>query len=314
MCRLSIIVPYNRDEAAFETTLVSVLENRPEYCEILVAHDGGYNDPFDLGDEVRFVVSEDGGPVGLIRAGVQAAMGRIVHILGSGARATEAWTDEPTSMFEQSELGSVAPVVCDVAEPTRILAAGWTDSKSSLRSPVGAGAKELGMPQLRRVQGIYLDASFWRRSVLEALLDLPTVGDLTQTEYLWSTAARGMGWRCRVSPDSIVYNSKKMFAHRGSAFECGKVLQQVRMAGSRDSAGSTLLACLGSVLGSPLTGVSIAETLGRVSALVGGSAVSRKLATKIREVAERCNPKASEPRVLSMPGSANHIGSTRRAA
>ncbi len=43
--RLSIIVPYCRDEAAFETTLVSVLENRPNQCEVLVPHDGSYQDP-----------------------------------------------------------------------------------------------------------------------------------------------------------------------------------------------------------------------------------------------------------------------------
>ena len=44
VCRLSIVVPYDRDEAAFETSLVSILENRPEYCEVIVSHDGQYQD------------------------------------------------------------------------------------------------------------------------------------------------------------------------------------------------------------------------------------------------------------------------------
>ncbi len=38
--RLSIIVPIGRDLAAFERTLISVLENQPTDCEVLVPHDG----------------------------------------------------------------------------------------------------------------------------------------------------------------------------------------------------------------------------------------------------------------------------------
>ena len=56
--QLSIVVPVFGDSAAFEATLVSVLENQPSCSEVIVAHDGSYDDPFDLADEVRLVESQ----------------------------------------------------------------------------------------------------------------------------------------------------------------------------------------------------------------------------------------------------------------
>ena len=58
--QLSIVVPVHGDAAAFESTLISVLENQPAASEVIVAHDGSYDDPFDLGEEVRFVSAGSG--------------------------------------------------------------------------------------------------------------------------------------------------------------------------------------------------------------------------------------------------------------
>ena len=49
--RLSIIIPHRNDQL-LEETILSVLENRPRDCEIIVAHDGSYCDPYQLVDEV----------------------------------------------------------------------------------------------------------------------------------------------------------------------------------------------------------------------------------------------------------------------
>ena len=55
MPRLSIVVFCFHDSQLLEETLVSVLQNRPDNSEVLVMHDGTYEDPYDLVDEVRFI-------------------------------------------------------------------------------------------------------------------------------------------------------------------------------------------------------------------------------------------------------------------
>ena len=52
--KLSILIAAH-DEALLESSLVSVLQNRPPDCEIIVVNDEGYHDPYALAGEVRFV-------------------------------------------------------------------------------------------------------------------------------------------------------------------------------------------------------------------------------------------------------------------
>ena len=58
--RLSIVIPTPGDTAAMEETLVSVLEHRPDDCEIVVALGCDYADPWNIREEVRFVQAPAG--------------------------------------------------------------------------------------------------------------------------------------------------------------------------------------------------------------------------------------------------------------
>ena len=55
MTRLSIIIPVLGNPTRLDDTLVSVLENRPANCEIIVVHTRPYDDPYELSGEVRFL-------------------------------------------------------------------------------------------------------------------------------------------------------------------------------------------------------------------------------------------------------------------
>ena len=89
--RLTIIVPFFGKTEVFESSLASVLQHRPEECEILVPHAGDYDDPFDLSDEVTFV--DVGSPklVHQIAESAERARGRFVHVITDGHRATPDW-------------------------------------------------------------------------------------------------------------------------------------------------------------------------------------------------------------------------------
>ena len=83
--RLSIVVPAPSDTAALEETLVSVLENRPDDCEIVVGLGCEYDDPWNIREEVRFVQAPPGTSlVACINLGVAASTGRVVHVLAAG--------------------------------------------------------------------------------------------------------------------------------------------------------------------------------------------------------------------------------------
>ena len=58
MPRLAIVITAVGSVESVERTLVSVLENRPTDCEVFVALNQPYSDPYDLKDEVRFVQND----------------------------------------------------------------------------------------------------------------------------------------------------------------------------------------------------------------------------------------------------------------
>lgn len=307
MCRLSIIVPYNRDEAAFETTLVSVLENRPEHSEVVVAHDGSYSDPFDLGDEVRFVVADSGDLVALVQAAVQAAFGRIVHILHGGARATSGWADEAVELFEQSDLAAVAPVIYELSTNGRVVAAGWRDDSRGLRRAIAAGAAEPSRRDIAAIEGVYLAASFWRRSTLESLLELPVGAAASVVDYVWANALRVAGWRCRVAAESRVLASPTLLTPAEGSRRAGAAMQRVRSGLKREGTATVMAAAAVSILCRPFSVSTWSEAVGRVTGGSGGAS----LAHSIRSYADHAGPDASQPMVLSMP---ERRTSYRRAA
>jgi hypothetical protein len=311
VCRLSIIVPYDRDEAAFEATLVSVLENRPEFCEVIVAHDGSYCDPFDLGDEVRFVIGDSPDAKSLLKTAINASLGRIVHFLASGARATEGWSEEPIEMFEQADLACVAPVIRDLSAGGRVVAAGWRDTSTGLRRPIAAGCNEPGRKDIASVQGGYLAASFWRRSVLEAIANVDLTEAISCADYVWMTAARESQWRCRVAPTSSIIASPQIIAPIEGVRQANQVMQMIRSGLKGEGLGRIVIASLINLALNPVSASRWLECVGRVSGQFN-STRSKEIASTIREVSESAGPHANQTQILSMPK--RDYGSMRRAA
>lgn len=154
--RLSIVIPTVDDTAALEETLVSVLENRPDDCEIIVVLGCDYADPWNIRDEVRFVKAPArAGLVSCINLGIAASEGQVIHVLAAGWRATPGWADAALQQLESGAAGAVAPMAA-------------SDATSSRTTPTGVRCTRGG----RRVAGAgkpmapALEASFWRADVL----------------------------------------------------------------------------------------------------------------------------------------------------
>ncbi|MDA8744011.1 glycosyltransferase family 2 protein [Rubripirellula amarantea] len=198
--RLSIVVPLLGDSTRFESTLISVLENRPEHCEVIVCHDGSYDDPFDLCDEVRFAVASSDQLLDLVHAGARAAHGRFVHVIGDALQATLGWADAAIEKFEHFDCGSVMPVIRN-ASSDKIIAAGWQDASDRLCKPVGQGKKDASKTGVK-VAGAYINGSFWRRDLLRSLHDAVSTTSVTEATVAYEYLSRKSGWRCVVATQS----------------------------------------------------------------------------------------------------------------
>jgi len=177
--RLSIVIPTPADTAAMEETLVSVLENRPDDCEIVVALGCDYADPWNIRDEVRFVQAPGGSSlVGCVNLGVAASTGEVVHILAAGWRATEGWTDLPLERFEDDDVGAVVPLGVAAEDRDRVVSAGVRSAVGGRRIDVAADTRwrkaraSAALPTGSALpQGPALEAGFWRAEVLELVGD-----------------------------------------------------------------------------------------------------------------------------------------------
>jgi hypothetical protein len=174
--RLSIVIPVANGVERLEETLVSVLENRPETCEVIVVHPRCYDDPYNLGDEVRFVESaRRANLVELANLGIAAAQSEIIHFLACGALVEEGWAEPALAHFDQPDVCSVTPAVLHFADPTRLAAAGVAYGWGGRRIVVGRGRRfAAAYRPPREPIGPTLAAAFYRASALA------TVGGLAQ--------------------------------------------------------------------------------------------------------------------------------------
>lgn len=280
--RLSIVVPVGRNHAAFENSLISVLENLPDGSEVLVCHDGSYDDPFDLVGEVRFVTGATNNLVDLVAAGASASHGRFVHVLAGGLRATCGWTDEAVEKFEHFDAGVVASVIRS-AEHQDILAAGWCDGSSRLCQPASAGKIDVAASSTKIV-GAYLHASFWRRDLLRSLglaCDLRSELDAT---YSYEMMIRRAGWRCVLADQSNVISDDDSVPCDDTSMGRGKRLRAIRDYFNDEHPSSAAKSAAVAMISNMLRPSMMVEALGQSLA----PTIARSIASSIRVDEVQC--------------------------
>ena len=169
--RLSIVIPA-ADAVALEDTLVSVLENRPSDCEIIVALSVPYDDPWNIAEEVRFVQAPAGtGLVGRVNVGVASSRGGVVHILAAGCRAMDGWAEAAVARFDDPTVAAVVPVGVHASDRGRVVTAGIRRTAGG-RSVLIGPSKTSDRLDSFRTEAVAtpsapaLEAGFWRADVL----------------------------------------------------------------------------------------------------------------------------------------------------
>jgi hypothetical protein len=219
--RLSCILPVMDRLAEMEPTLVSLLENRPADCEILLVLTTPYDDPYELGGEVRFLQAP---PRSDLLAAMNFALGHVeapfIHLLSVGMAVTPQWADRALAHFTDPHIAAVAPVICDVADHNTILSGGWEYDR--LGGPWQLGSAELNESPLeesailslqkhrtaRSIIGPLYQAAFYRTMALELLGGrLPMACGTTWSDVDLGLMLHYIGYDAVVEKSSVVLGS-----------------------------------------------------------------------------------------------------------
>jgi hypothetical protein len=315
--RLSIVIPCLGGAAEFDATLVSVLQNRPPDCEIVVVHTEPYDDPYELTGEVHFLQVESDCLVELLSAALIVARGEVLHIVGCGLEATEGWTDTALTHFDDPDVAAVSPVVMS-PDGQSVVAAGIRWSLGGTRRVISDHRILLpGSGRLRaRIQGPTLAAAFYRRDVLLALGGFDSgVGD-ELADVAAALAIEAVGRLHIGEPSSRLIQTRPAAAPRISSFGSGRAAERLFWrAASRRGTVLSLLAHGITVAGEWL---NVTAWLGRLSAWCEFGAVekySQQLLAAEDRLAEVASLRASiRKKGRRTDGPPAQLSSVRKAA
>jgi len=193
--RLALVIPVVGSTEGLENTLLSVLEHRPEDCEVIVATSAAYDDPYKLQGEIQILGARPrAGLVECANLAISSTTAPIIHLLAVGAQATDGWTDRVLRHFENPRVAAVVPFVHSTEDPKSLLAAGV--------SYLGNGRKQIcrNVNACEQIVGPQLRAAFYRKSAIDAIGGIPSqVGD-TLAEVDLGLILRKAGWQIELEP------------------------------------------------------------------------------------------------------------------
>ena len=273
MARLSIVIPYAGNVQKLENSLVSVLENRPEDCEVLVVLSDTYEDPYDLEDEVTFVYAPKGtDPVRCLNLGIDASSAPLLHTLWPGMQVEAGWAEQAIGHFADPEVMAVAPLLLSSEPSEAIVAAGIEYGMSGavrFRSR-GRAAESVGEEPFD-VLGPIPQAGFYRKSIVQDLKRFDTRLNLLAAGVHLALAIEWLGGRAVVEPECRVLTEAGSFETAG-VFRTARDAERLFwrwaprcgwMAGSVGHLGQVFLDCFGRF---PRPSM-VAEILGRLVGL-----------------------------------------------
>lgn len=206
MYRFSIIVPLLGSPSLFEATLSSILRYRPDNCQVIVPHDGSYEDPHGLAGEVELLTTtQPANLIGLFNCGLEVARGEIVSLIRPGVELQENWDSTIGDAFEDVDVGSVTPAIISNSNNSCLVAAGVSSDLKFSRKRVGAG-KRLNSRRLTKIRALAPTswAAFYRRSLLTALGSCDEQLDPHYLDVDLGLSLQNLKFGCVFRPDCVV--------------------------------------------------------------------------------------------------------------
>lgn len=228
MQRFSIIVPLLDDRRLFDDTLASVLRYRPENSQIIVPHDGTYDDPFDLDGEVEFVsTAHRSNQVDLFNIAVNKAAGDYIAWIRPGIELDSGWAEHVALKFDNTEVASVTPIIVSPAHPQRIVAAGVNTGVGYNRQVAGSRAR-LAPRTFRRISAVGPTswAAFYRKSALDQIGIFAEQIDPHFLDVDIAMSLRRIGFTSELCSDCVLTIERASLLERESSVPHGKSAQR----------------------------------------------------------------------------------------
>jgi GT2 family glycosyltransferase len=196
---LACIIPVVGSTEGLETTLVSVLERRPDTCEVFVVLNVPYHDPYHLQGEIQILQAPArAGIVDCVNIGILATTAPIIHILSPDSEVTPGWIERALARFDDPRVAAVAPAIYNREHLETLLAAGATCGRGGRRIV----HREMSSGNVAASLGPTLQAAFYRKSALSALggcLTTAVGDDLADLDVSMSLARAG--WHMGIEPE-----------------------------------------------------------------------------------------------------------------
>lgn len=204
--RLSIIIPLLGDAKRLDDTLVSVLENRPNNCEIIVVHNVPYDDPYQLAGEVRFVEAPARATTAeCLNLGLAAGRAPVVHVLACGVEVSSGWAEAAIRHLSDAEVAAVAAVMSSKDDPHKVVSAGLGYRAEGVAWRLGQAVEPADLDKCQaELCGPDVLAAFYCHSALEAVGGFS--GQATDTLLGIDAALKlqRLGFRCALEPGCLV--------------------------------------------------------------------------------------------------------------
>jgi hypothetical protein len=212
--RLSILIPYWGRLTSLEETLVSVLQNRPEACEVVVVLNHPYADPYHLDGEVAFVAAEpELGLLGSVARGLALCRAPVIHLLRCGMEVAPHWVESVLPHFEDEDVAAVAPLIARRDAPSRLVSAGVEYRAAGRIQRLAAGqTATVGLGDKRPPSSPDSLAGFYRREVLTRIVEL---ADREPADFGPDDLIAALGVldvQCRLEPRCRTYASAELLA------------------------------------------------------------------------------------------------------
>ena len=224
--RFSIVVPIIGDDNLFEQTLASLLRDQSVDTDVILVHDGAYQDPYSLAEEgVRIVDAGSRRLAVMLNQAVAEAKSEMIAIVRPGVELPLNWQETVEPSFRQKTVASVAPVIVPLSEPSEIVAAGVTTNYGFQRILEGDGDKvaDRVLSRLRPI-GPTMWAAFYRRSTLEMIGNFDETIDDQYLDLDVALTLKNLGYKCHFAEQCMATITRPLLitrqadlAHGGSA-------------------------------------------------------------------------------------------------
>ena len=166
--RFSIVVPLVGNVNLFEQTLASLLRDRDCRTEVILVHDGTYEDPHAISGEVTIIDAQSRRLASMLNHALDVATGEVVAVVRPGVELPDNWQSHIGTCFADEAVASAVPVIAPLADPGEIVAAGLKTNYGFQRLLAGDGER-IADRVFGRLQPIGPTqwAAFYRRSTLE---------------------------------------------------------------------------------------------------------------------------------------------------